>query len=103
MTAGGFREADSFFVFVFDVLLMKAEMVWGLKRQGWLWSDITGVADRMVRFTKGVLKIFFLLVSRPRLGDPAPWELESHQLTGRPPDWGNMDLDVSETPKPESR
>ena len=34
MTAGGFREADSFFVFVFDVLLMKAEMVWGLKKQG---------------------------------------------------------------------
>lgn len=35
MTAGGFREADPFlFVFIFDVLLMMAEMVWGLKKQG---------------------------------------------------------------------
>ena len=67
MTAGGFREADSFFVFVFDVLLMKAEMVWGLKKQGWLWSDITGVADRMVRFTKGVLKIFLNWFLDPNL------------------------------------
>lgn len=68
-----------------------------------LWSDITGVADRMIRFTKGVLKNFLLLVSRPQLGDSAPLELESHQLTGSPPDWGNLGLDVPETPKPESR
>ena len=46
---------------------------------------------------------FCLLVSRPKLGDSAPLELESHQLTGSPPDWGNLGLDVSETPKPEPR